>query len=388
MLLLTTAAVYLLAQALFHRDGPALFAALMFGLMSATVQLAEYLRMYNLLMLACALISLWHVKALSGEKSAGPMRYPALLALTLLGAMTQFYFLFFLLFMAIFYCVVLLVRRQYKALGAYCLTMAVAAGLFFLLYPSVLRQFAGVENSRGGQALAQLSSFSIGSFVRVLADYVQELLRIPFGRSWAGLALLLPAAVALIPAFIHLKGSDRLNLAMLLTASVCLVMVVAQIAPETQVRYISPVIPLLAAVLPGVLCLGLEKLLRHSSALPGLCGGAVCAALLIALWLTPVPTCYRDTLDEPALLKPHQNLNVLCLGERPLWHFTRIRTLPGMMFSTPETLAQADWTALGDSFLVIADYTLDGQQQALAQEAALLSGHESAQHLGELRRRG
>ncbi|MDR0220848.1 MAG: hypothetical protein LBI54_05520 [Lachnospiraceae bacterium] len=176
-LTLTAYSVFFLARAVWADDGAALFVMAVFGTMWGVVNMAVFFRMYCLLMMWAGWLALWHLRAIREGGYNPPLRrqiknYALLVALVFLGALTHYFFLVYLVFVALYYGIDLIVRKKWRAAGLYLGSLALAGGLYLLAFPYILSHFAITDDWAAAQL--QLDGFgrAIASYIRLLVKNV------------------------------------------------------------------------------------------------------------------------------------------------------------------------------------------------------------------------
>lgn len=155
--LLSTVLLFWIARQLFRSNALGLLAAAFWGVSVGCMSAAVYIRMYAMLTLACLLLVWAHLRAIeefrAGRLSPGTM--VALALCTVLGTLTQYYFLVFCFFWCGCWFFYLLARRSWGALVRYVGTEFAALVVSVAIFPQMLRHiFSG---SRGQEAFSNLS---------------------------------------------------------------------------------------------------------------------------------------------------------------------------------------------------------------------------------------
>lgn len=126
---------YALVKAITGKSWMALAVCGYYGFSYAAVNTFTYLRAYALLtLLTLLLIYLW-VRMYQKDFAGIRMEMILTILMTALGGLTHYYFYIFAGLLAALTCFYLLIRKRWKALGCYALTMFTGAELGILLYP-------------------------------------------------------------------------------------------------------------------------------------------------------------------------------------------------------------------------------------------------------------
>lgn len=166
-------------------DKEALLACAVYGLSAGAVSNAVYLRMYVMLTFFVAAFTYLHVRLYLKPEDRIKRNYTGIFILTVLGALTQYYFYVFAFFMSAFYCLFLLLRKQGRRLAGYCMVMACAVAAAVGIYPSTLdhvfvgyRGTEAVNNLFHESFLGKASVFFTFVHLEVFGGYFKEILGI------------------------------------------------------------------------------------------------------------------------------------------------------------------------------------------------------------------
>ncbi|XME01074.1 hypothetical protein QYZ88_010130 [Lachnospiraceae bacterium C1.1] len=242
--LMTLFTLYLLAKEISGSKVFSVFVSLVFACLEAFVNISDYLRMYVMLGFFTLLLLLQYVKLLkkpADEKKPDLKAFAFLILTTVLGTLTQYYFLVFAFYAAFFYEIVCLKRKQFKTALIHALSYLISGGLVLLLFPSIIWQMT--------QSHSATASFELGSptelISRVYQMFVLLNLELFNGRvKWIILALI----AFCIWRFVFHKEKNPLlrDIPLLPYLSVIWVammyyITVSATTPHLTVRYLSPV---------------------------------------------------------------------------------------------------------------------------------------------------
>lgn len=152
---ITTIILFFMASNLYKDNKIALITAAFWSLSVGCMASTIFIRMYALMTLECVLFVWFHFRFFDRlVDKVGLREYVPLFICTILGTLTQYYFLIFAFFLCGFFTLYLLSKNKMLALKyALCEFMAVfSAGL---LFPRMWFQLVGGE--RGGEAVANLA---------------------------------------------------------------------------------------------------------------------------------------------------------------------------------------------------------------------------------------
>ncbi len=234
-----------------------IFAALIYGLSTGAMATTLLNRMYGVLTFFCVALLVIHLKKWS-EKSFDAHN-KLLIAVTALGFLTQYFFLFYCLVLTVYTAVALLGQKRTRELFCYIRSMLVAAVVGVGVFPfSVSHVLSG---DRGVEALGSLTQGLSGFGSRLIA-----FAEIVANRTVGGVLML--AIVAVTVTFLVIMGigyvknrkvQDGLDKSvvslwwMLIVPAVGYFLLAARMSPYLVDRYIMPLFPFV--VLWGVLLL-------------------------------------------------------------------------------------------------------------------------------------
>ena len=236
-LLAGAAVLYLAAKRLTGHFWPAWTAAACWLLSVGVQGMAVFTRMYSLMMLEGIALVYCHVVLWQAlQRGTKPPRavWAGLFAVTMAGALTQYFFLVFCFFLCGLFGLWLLVTRRFRAAGAYVLAEFGGLGAAYLAFPTMQQHiFSG---SRGKQAFSSVFDLSALADWAASLGRVFRLLAAQFGGLLLWAVVLGAAAVVLWRRGLRLRGSG-LFAAGLLLASAGYVVLIDKAAPFEADRY-------------------------------------------------------------------------------------------------------------------------------------------------------
>ena len=290
------------------------------GLSLMNLNMMMFIRMYAMLTACVLAIGALHV-AYFRKPKLDVKFYIGLLAGTVWGVMTQYYFLIFLFFLCLYFGVRLLCQKRWKDAVGYAGTLAAAGAVSIGIFPEMLEQIFG-SGQRGKEAFSNFGLLegyytNLKEYYRILSDQL-------FGGEF--FAVLLLAAVFL---FMLVKKGDSLiqigksvighELAMLAAAAGGYVMLVAKVAPYQTDRYVMPVSPYILLIAVSVLyklmekCFGKDRQIRIR-----ICVAAVFLTFMVleqnrlGMFYT-----YQDTQEQLDIAGAHREESVLYVYDVP-----------------------------------------------------------------------
>lgn len=281
-------------------------AILLYGLSAGAFATTLLIRMYGVMTFFCVWMLYVHVKKwLEGTFDC---RNKGLIVITVLGFLTQYFFLFYCILLAVVTFVLLMINKRKKEAGVYVRSMILAAvfgvGIFPFSVADVLSSGRGVEaleNLGGGLA-------EFGERLQVFGSFVMQRC---FSFSVLGILLL----GVCIGYFIYLCVSRRLTrrwlAAMLLIPPVGYFVLAAKVSPMYVDRYVMAVFPFVFMIFAAVL-VGLTYKMKRS--------GLICFLISLLLGGVAVTTydgeyLYEGYEEQLALAGKYQNLPCICLYE-------------------------------------------------------------------------
>ena len=149
-----------------------ILAVLVYGLSTGVLASVLLIRMYCLLSCLCVALLSMHVE--KWKEHGFDRRNKGLIAITVLGFLTQYFFLFYCLLLAAVTAAGLLCSKRMRELWIYIRSMALAAVIGLVLFPFAIADV--FSSGRGVEALDNLASGFAGygarllAFARILAD--------------------------------------------------------------------------------------------------------------------------------------------------------------------------------------------------------------------------
>jgi hypothetical protein len=214
--------------------------ALFYGLSAGAVATTLLIRMYALLTFFCVALFYIHLKKWQNKNFFN--KNGMLILVTVLGFLTQYFFLFYCIALALVTCVIFLRDKEYKALLSYIRCMAAAACIGLLIFPFAISDV--FSSTRGVEALENLSDGFAGYGSR-LADFMGILLN---GVGGVGVLVLTGLSLCIIVFTVikrrRLPDNRKIQaLCMLVIPELAYFLMAARLAPYMVDRYIMPLFP-------------------------------------------------------------------------------------------------------------------------------------------------
>lgn len=288
-------------------------ASILYGASSGAIATGLLIRMYGVMTFFCVALFYIHIKKYF--ESSFQKKNKLLITITVLGFLTQYFFLFYCFGLAIITVILLIKNKRIGELKKYICSMLVAAIIGILLFPfSVSTLFS---NARAAEALGNLSS-GFGDYGYRLSSFGEILLTRCFGRPVYGIIVILMLAIALaIALFLRKKRNyrekkpERSTFMLLLMVPVCgYFLLAAKISPFLVDRYIMSVFPFLALLLAWLLCIvcmNFRKTGRYLMVIPVILIGILNIGTYDGEYL------YQGYKDQLAIAEEYKELACICL---------------------------------------------------------------------------
>ncbi|MGI5977294.1 MAG: hypothetical protein ACOX68_06330 [Candidatus Limivicinus sp.] len=156
---LSQALLFVLSRRIWGDSLWALLPAAMYGGSMLGTDTVMFARMYMLLTMFTVLLLLVHYDM--WRRSVRKRDYFYCFAVCFLGVYTQYFFAVIAFFTAAVFCIYLISRKEWKKLLSYALSMLLAVGLVFVVYPAAVSQICGsATNNVGAELSGGLLDFS------------------------------------------------------------------------------------------------------------------------------------------------------------------------------------------------------------------------------------
>lgn len=236
-----------------------ILAVLLYGMSTGALGTVLLIRMYGLL--SCLCVALFSVHVEKWKNNGFDKKNKGLIAITVLGFLTQYFFLFYCLLLAAVTAVILLYRHRNKELWCYIRSMVIAAVIGLVLFPFAISDV--FSSGRGTEALGNLASGFAGygqrlaAFGRILADRTVGAPLLTGGCAAGAILLLGKLYLSFRAGKQEQKGenSGRDAAWMLMVPVAGYFLLASRMSPYLVDRYIMPLFPFVALLLALLLCL-------------------------------------------------------------------------------------------------------------------------------------
>lgn len=240
-----TILMYLILEKLLKKQSyskeKAIIIAFISSIIMSSLNNVIYIRMYALSTLNILITTFLHMKLLEKEKIT-PGIFIAIGISALIGSLTHYYFLFYLSMLALMFVIRYIRRKEFKNLGFYILTMAIAGGLSLAIFPySIKHMFFGYRGQGFIDKLLNIPEFleGIGGYILKIQEYTFNKLLI--------VVVLIIIALAIYKLVKKQKIFSEKNeyVKFILLPTIFYFILVAVASPWIELRYIMPICALI-----------------------------------------------------------------------------------------------------------------------------------------------
>ena len=296
-----------------------ILAVLLYGLSTGALASVLLIRMYCLLSCLCVALLSMHVE--KWKEHGFDRSNKGLIAITVLGFLTQYFFLFYCILLAAVTAAGLLCSKRMRELWIYIRSMVVAAVIGLVLFPFAIADV--FSSGRGVEALDNLTSGFAGygarllAFARILADRT-------VGDMLLGAGCATAVVLAVVLWYHRHKGQElsmfrevRGILCMLIIPVVGYYLLASRMSPYLVDRYVMPMFPMIALLFALLLCC-LGKRLAKASGWKGRLVGIGLMALMIVVQGLRLASydgeyLYRGYGQQEQLAEEYASLPCICV---------------------------------------------------------------------------
>lgn len=296
-----------------------ILAVLLYGLSTGALASVLLIRMYCLLSCLCVALLSIHVE--KWKEHGFDRRNKGLIAITVLGFLTQYFFLFYCLLLAAVTAAGLLCSKRIRELWIYIRSMVVAAVIGLVLFPFAIADV--FSSGRGVEALDNLASGFAGygarllAFARILADRT-------VGDMLLGAGCATAVVLAVVLWYRRHRGQEtgmtqavRGILCMLIIPVVGYYLLVSRMSPYLVDRYVMPMFPMIALLFALLLCCLGKRLAKASGWKERLVGIGLIALILVVQGLRLASYdgeyLYRGYGQQEQLAEEYASLPCICV---------------------------------------------------------------------------
>ena len=296
-----------------------ILAVLLYGLSTGALASVLLIRMYCLLSCLCVALLSMHVE--KWKEHGFDRSNKGLIAITVLGFLTQYFFLFYCILLAAVTAVGLLCSKRIRELWIYIRSMALAAVIGLVLFPFAIADV--FSSGRGVEALDNLASGFAGygarllAFARILADRT-------VGDMLLGAGCATAVVLAVVLWYRRHRGQEtgmtqavRGILCMLIIPVVGYYLLASRMSPYLVDRYVMPMFPMIALLFALLLCCMGKRLAKASGWKGRLVGIGLIALILVVQGLRLASYdgeyLYRGYGQQEQLAEEYASLPCICV---------------------------------------------------------------------------
>lgn len=296
-----------------------ILAVLLYGLSTGALASVLLIRMYCLLSCLCVALLSMHVE--KWKEHGFDRSNKGLIAITVLGFLTQYFFLFYCILLAAVTAAGLLCSKRMRELWIYIRSMVVAAVIGLVLFPFAIADV--FSSGRGVEALDNLTSGFAGygarllAFARILADRTVGDLLLGAGCATA-------VVLAVVLWYRRHRGQElsmsrevRGILCMLIIPVVGYYLLASRMSPYLVDRYVIPMFPMIALLFALLLCCLGKRLAKASGWKGRLVGIGLMALIIVVQGLRLVSYdgeyLYRGYGQQEQLAEEYASLPCICV---------------------------------------------------------------------------
>lgn len=313
-----------------------ILAAVFYGFSAGAVATTLLIRMYGLMTFCCVLSLYLHVK--KWLEGSFDKKNKGLIAVTVIGFLTQYFFLFYCILLAVVTVVLLWTKKRIPELKRYIRSMVIAAVLGVCLFPFAIADV--LSSGRGVEALQNLGNGWMDFFSRI-GTFGKILLESCFGNLWLGLVILVAFTGVGIWTLIGKKKSGKGLVWMLILPPVGYFLLASKMSPMFADRYIMAVFPFVAMMAALVWVWIADKCKRFEIFLHV----AVSVAFACLLFTYNGTYLYEGYEEQLEVSEEYEELACICLYEGSGYYdnLLEFRNYEKTLLVTPaELLARKD----------------------------------------------
>lgn len=313
--------LYLLVKKISSSANVAILSIIVWGFSVGAINMVTFIRMYALLTLWIVLFVyvhslLFNENMIESEDVSFKLLF-SLMAITILGILTQYYFLVFSFFICGGWCIYLLWKKKWRILLKYSCAEILAVFLSILIFPGMLRHiFSGYRGDAAFSALKEsdlwvehiktylsifshsimwgcLKIFGIVAAIVILCWCIQNLYMkfyIHYNHQHKRIELIGEKQSSVRIAWV--LSDNFVFLIILAIGSCAYLLMIARIAPYQADRYIMPLFPIATLYIATMIGYACRRLGTKNSFVAAM---AICTGLSVfSWWIGPLNYLYRD----------------------------------------------------------------------------------------------
>ena len=237
--------LFLIGKKLFKNNIYALLLVIAYGFSRFSAENTLFIRMYQLLELQLLLLTYWGIRNCYNNKLKLKNIIP-LIILIVLGTLTQYYYLLFLIGFSVLFIIKYIRKKQVKNLGKFIGAIIIAQMLVYLIFPNYIEQLSGNSKRSSGSEVNAIEKVQEilsreNDYLKILDDSmfnfnIKYLVILMF---LVGIILLIVKVIKEPKKRIKLKVNKTLNI--ILVPAIVYWCLVTFTSPYIDLRYILPI---------------------------------------------------------------------------------------------------------------------------------------------------
>lgn len=354
-----TVLVFLLAKDLSKNKAIAFLVCILYGITPGFINSAVFIRMYMMVTLWFLCLAFLHVR--QGQDKLKRSFYVSLFFISMLGALTHYYFLIFLFFLSLFFGMSLIFQKRFVESLFYGITLLAAGGVSYLLFPAMVDHiFHGYRGTASMAYFVQTVNLSV-RFRTFYEAFNQQL----FGGFflWIMVVGLLFLIIKAGKEKISLKSIGQNPWTAVIFAVICYFVIISKSAPIICDRYLFPIYPFLFLFVAALLFIIAEQFFQKKVILLVMTF-TLLSASLFGYHKTGVPYLYQSAKPIINLSKSYADRVCVIVYRTPhtlLSSYMEFKNYKGLIFIPVNQLQLLDQCGLQQyqDLLVYATKDLD-----------------------------
>lgn len=301
--------MYLIAKKLFESKEKSLILTFASSIILASLNTVIYIRMYALSTLNILIATFLHIKLLDEEK----INIKLLIAIgisTLVGALTHYYYLFYLVMIYIIFVIKYIKEKRFKDLIFYTATMFLAGITFLAIFPySIKHVFWGY---RGQEVMDNMTNIS--TFLKGISEYCKKVNYYCFSNMFIVLfAIIISVVILELCKRRKIKIKSNKYIKLILYPTIFYFLIVSIASPFVELRYIMPICGLIFILMLYIISKVLRLVINKKET------NVVLGLIVLIILVMPTAlnlefeTLYKDKKEIVEKLSSEMNLPTIYL---------------------------------------------------------------------------
>lgn len=157
--ILITLLIYLITKELINNNIMSILLSIVWSISLGNITFVAFIRMYVMFTFFMLAITFLHIKYISKKRNI--LFYLGVFLLSILGTLTQYYFLIYLFFLCVVFSIHLLLKKNFKATFFYIITLSAAGITCIGIFPAMLHHiFGGYRGKESFQNIGNASDLT------------------------------------------------------------------------------------------------------------------------------------------------------------------------------------------------------------------------------------